>query len=90
MERSKELLLDYELKFKELPPFIKTLPYESEPYQIALEYALSENKKLTYDSIANFFDKVGIRYDLVDEDTEKEDDFKNKLYSQDKNDRKSF
>lgn len=90
MERSKELLLEYELKFKELPPFIKTLPYESEPYQFALEYALSENKKLTYDSIAKLFEKVGIRYDYVSEDTEKEDDFKTKLYSQDQNNKKSF
>lgn len=90
MERSKELLLRYELKFKDLPPFIKTLPYDSEEYQFALEYALNKNKKLTYDSIANLFKKVGIRYDYVDEDTEQEDNFKDKLYSQDKNDKKSF
>lgn len=90
MEINKELLLEYETKFKELPPFIKTLPYESDEYSFVIKYAIFQNKKLTYDNVAELFEKFGIRYDYVSGDVEKEDNFKKKLYNQNKDYKKSF
>lgn len=85
MENNKDLLLEYEIEFKELPPLVKELPYESDGYQLMIEYALYNNKKLTYDLINKLIEKFKIRFGVVDEDTQKEDDFAEKLYKNNNN-----
>lgn len=65
-----ELLNKYFMKFGELPPIMMTQTYESDLYQIAMEYAIENNEKLTYENIDKFFNN---NYDLIVNDNNNND-----------------
>lgn len=90
MSRSKEKLVEYVRKFGDVPPAIVELPYESAGYQIMIEYALRNNEKLTLKKVGELIEEFRIRFGVVDKETADEDNFANKLYSKEQNDRKSF
>lgn len=64
---------EYIEKYREYPPLITELPYNSDGYKIMIEYSLRKNEKLTEEKVSELIKKFNIEYGIVNETKPKQD-----------------